>query len=208
MQVDSSTKNIIFDLGGVLLNIDYSLTQKAFQEIGITDFDALYSQLHQSKIFDDFEKGILSAAEFRTALRDISGQNLKDNQIDLAWNAMLLDLPKQRLDLLEKLAKRYRLFLLSNTNEIHIAAFSKYLEKTFGRPDLSTFFEKEYYSYEMKMRKPDVEIYHFVLNEQQLVPQETVFIDDLFHNANGAKKAGLKTIHLENPKTILDIQFL
>ncbi|MEO6882484.1 MAG: HAD family phosphatase [Bacteroidia bacterium] len=208
MQVNSSVKNIIFDLGVVLLNIDYSLTQKAFRQLGITDFDALYSQLHQDKIFDDFEKGLISAAEFRNTLRKISDKNWSDAQIDAAWNAMLLDFPEKRLQLLEKLKSRYRLSLLSNTNEIHINYFSNYLQKTFGIADLSNVFEKEYFSYEIKMRKPDTEIYEYVLREKKILAQETLFIDDLLINVKAAETIGLQTIHLASPNTILDIIFI
>lgn len=208
MQIDSSVKNIIFDLGGVLLNIDYSLTQKAFQQLGVTNFDALYSQLHQEKVFDNFEMGLISAPEFRDTLRGFSKTNLNDRQIDAAWNAMLLDLPKQRLQLLQHLTARYRLFLLSNTNEIHINCFSNYLQKTFGIPDLSSVFEKEFFSYEMKMRKPDAKIYETVLDEKKIFAHETVFIDDLLINTKAAEMLGLKTIHLPPPNTILDIDFL
>ena len=204
MQIQTHIKNIIFDFGGVILNIDYKLTEKAFRELGLTDFAGIYSQATQKELFDVFEKGLISPAEFRTEIRKFIG-SATDTQIDQAWNAMLLDLPEERVSLLDKLRKTHRIFLLSNTNEIHFTSFSLYMKSKFKRDLLFELFEKAYVSHELKMRKPDSEIFEFVLNENGLKKEETLFIDDSIQHIEGAKKAGLNTVFLEKGRTILDI---
>ena len=205
MQIDTSIKNIIFDFGGVILNIDYRLTEKAFAKLGLTDFDKIYSQAAQKELFDVFEKGLISPADFRREIKRFIHKEASDLQIDEAWNAMLLDLPEERVQLLDRLKKTHRLFLLSNTNEIHFAAFSSYMKKKFKRDIFSEIFERAYLSYKVKMRKPDPEIFEFVLNDNKLKKEETLFIDDSIQHIEAAKKAGLNTIFLEKGKTILDL---
>lgn len=138
-------KNIIFDLGGVLLNLDIRKTQNAFIELGMVEFKAHYTQAKQSGLFDLFDCGKITANEFRTELKKHLPLSVTDKQIDFAWNAMLLDLPLIRLELLQNLSKKYRLFLLSNTNEIHVHAFSSYLKKITGKSNFSSYFENWYY---------------------------------------------------------------
>ncbi|MGL4597894.1 MAG: HAD family hydrolase [Bacteroidia bacterium] len=191
-----AVRNIIFDLGGVLLNLDYTLTSKAFIALGMRDFDAIYTQAKQVGWFDAFDKGELTAEEFRNLLRTHLPENTSDLSIDLAWNAMLLDLPRKRLDMLRVLGKDYRIFLLSNTNEIHVAAFSNYLQTTYGISDFSDYFERWYYSCRMGMRKPDAEIFQHVLTENKLLAAETLFIDDSIQHIAGAKSIGLQTLFL------------
>ncbi len=199
-------KNIIFDLGGVILNIDYSLTANAFVELGVKDFERLFSQTKQQHLFDLLDKGTISPADFRNEIRKHLHSHLEDYIIDEAWNAMLLDLPKARLDFLKQLKATHHLFLLSNTNEIHINEFNKYLKKHFGIPNLSSYFEKMYLSYKVGMRKPDVEIFELVLKENNLQPHETLFIDDSAQHIEGAKKLGINTYWLDASKeSILDV---
>ncbi len=196
----NNIRNIIFDLGGVLLNINYQRTINAFKELGIINFDDLFSQAKQSNLFNDFETGIIAPSEFRDQLREISGMRLIDQQIDHAWNAMLLDMPPTRVKLLEKVSKNYRTFLLSNTNAIHYPVYNAYMEDEFGCPDLTNLFEKEYLSYRTGMRKPDVEIFDLVINENLLNPDETLFIDDSPQHVHGARKAGLHALWLNIEK--------
>lgn len=206
MKINQSVKNIIFDLGGVILNIDYSLTANAFEKLGIKDFTTIYSQAAQQQLFDGFEKGIVSSEKFRTELKKFLVKGITDAEIDCAWNAMLLDLPVARLHFLGRLKQHYRIFLLSNTNTIHITAYSAYLNNSFGVSNLSHLFEREYYSYEIGMRKPDAEIFEFVLNENNLCAEETLFIDDSPQHIVGATGVGINAILLENEKTILDLK--
>jgi len=199
-------KNIIFDLGGVILNIDYSLTVEEFIELGITDFKKLFSQAKQNHFFDLMDKGTISPDDFRTEMKKHLKSPVEDYRIDEAWNAMLLDLPNERLDVLNQIKATHRIFLLSNTNKIHIDAFHLYLEKDFGIPDLSAYFEKMYFSYKVGMRKPDAEIFKLVLHENNLQPYETLFIDDSAQHIEGAKKLGIETYWLDTTKeSITDI---
>ncbi len=193
-------RNIVFDLGGVLLNINYDLTIDQFKKLGVRDFDSIFNQASQVMLFDRFDKGAISPEDFRDELRRISGLAARDYEIDQAWNAMLLDLPARRLALLEMVRKRYRIFLLSNTNAIHYPAYSEGLFKKYGFTDLEELFEKQYLSYKIGMRKPDREIFDFVLEENGLRAEETLFIDDTFQHVEGARKAGLKAHHLDTGK--------
>ncbi len=189
-------KNIIFDLGGVIINIDYHLTIDAFKKIGFDDFDSVFSQAQQLGVFDLLDKGLVSHEDFRSYIRNISGKPLTNNQIDGAWNAMLLDFPIKRLKLLESIKQQYRTFLLSNTNQIHCDVYTKDLQNTYGVKDLSHFFEKVYLSHEIHMRKPDSEAFMLILNENNLKPEETLFIDDTEQHIEGAKKVGIITHYL------------
>lgn len=198
-------KNIIFDLGGVIINIDYKLAAKAFEKLGVEHFDALYSQAHQSNLFDLFEKGKISADEFRNEIRTRCNKNLSYQQIDTAWNAMLMDLPEERLQLLASLKKTHRLFLLSNTNAIHMAFINNYLQRTYGISDLSGYFEKLYLSYEVGMRKPDAEIFEFVLSQNKLAPSETLFIEDSIQHIETAKRLSIQTHWLQKGESVLDL---
>lgn len=195
-------KHIIFDLGGVLLNIDYNLTEKAFVDAGIKDFPELYSKLHQAELFDKFEMGVMPREEFLQTLRKVSSSVISDEQIINAWNAMLLDFPLRRLQLLQQLQLHYSLFLLSNTNEIHEEAFNKILMESRGIPNIGVFFDKVYFSHRLGMRKPMKEIFLLVLEENNLDPAETLFIDDSPQHIDGAKLLGIRTIYLEKGMTI------
>jgi putative hydrolase of the HAD superfamily len=184
-------KNIIFDLGGVIIDIDYNLAAKAFKDLGIVDFDNFYSKAKQSTLFDDFEKGFISNEDFRVQLRSYLPSSITDLQIDNAWNAMLLGIPASRIDFIQQIAAKYRIFLLSNTNRIHIEAFTIYNDEKFGKGYFESIFEYCYFSSDIGMRKPDAEIFEFVLSENGLLKEETIFIDDSIQHIDGALKIGL-----------------
>jgi putative hydrolase of the HAD superfamily len=188
----SGIKNIIFDLGGVILNIDYQLTSNAFKEIGLKSFDDYYSQKTQTSIFNDLETGKINTAQFVSELISLNPQMTEENILK-AWNAMLLDLPISRIEILRNLSEKYRLFLLSNTNEIHIRAFNEIIEKQYGSNVLVPCFEKVYFSNEMGLRKPDEECFTLVLKENGLKASETLFIDDSIQHIVGAESCGIKT---------------
>jgi HAD superfamily hydrolase (TIGR01549 family) len=197
----NGVKNIIFDLGGVILNIDYGQTANAFKKIGVTNFDEIYSQAKQGQVFDKLETGKLSIEEFSNYMKEFV-PSLKSIDIDKAWNAMLLDLPVQRIDLLKELKKGYRLFLLSNTNEIHIKAFRKMIKSSYGEYILDDIFEQQYYSSEIGMRKPNVDCLQYVLDQNGLEPSETLFIDDSMQHVEGARKLKIKAYHLKQEEDI------
>ncbi|TWI91642.1 putative hydrolase of the HAD superfamily [Chitinophaga japonensis] len=198
-------RHIIFDLGGVILNIDYQRTYQAFETLGVRDFTSLYNQFRGSRLFDDLETGRVEPAGFLQAMRQHVGPAVTNEQIIDAWNAMLLDFPLQRLQLLQQLQQHYDTFLLSNTNAIHLEKFNRMLLESRGLPSLDTLFNKAYYSHLIGYRKPEKEAYQVILDEHRLNPAATLFIDDTLPNIEGAQAVGLQTIHLQAPKTIMDI---
>tara|TARA_B100000768_G_scaffold110188_1_gene102150 strand:- start:486 stop:1127 length:642 start_codon:yes stop_codon:yes gene_type:complete len=198
-------KSIIFDLGGVILNLDYSKTVDEFKKIGVLHFKELYSQKKQTLVFDDFEKGKIQPEEFISSLK--SSENLKIKEIDFinAWNAMLLEIPIEKLEFIYGLKKNYKIFLLSNTNEIHINKFESNLKKNNMLELFYKCFDKIYYSSRMGKRKPDENCFKQVLEENGLMANKTLFIDDSIQHIQGAKVAGLKTFHLEKNRSIIDL---
>ncbi len=201
-------ENVIFDLGGVILNIDYNKTINAFKALGDQSFDSLFTQANQTDLFDKYEKGLCSSQYFINGLLDYLPAGTTANAAVNAWNAMLLELPQKRIEKLFLLKEKYRTFLLSNTNDIHLDAFHSIIKKENQLNSLSPLFEKVYFSCEMKMRKPDTEIFLSVCDQNNLVPENTLFIDDSIQHVEGAKKAGLQAYHLTNGETILDLKFL
>jgi len=197
-------KNIIFDFGGVILHIDYNRTIEAFQRIGIKNFEAHYSKLKQDHLFDEFEKGLIPAAEFYARIRSGSHADITDEQIRDAWNAMLIDFPEETVEWLDSIRHNYNIFLLSNTNEIHEHAFNALIHEKFGE-DVLRVFHKVYLSHHLRMRKPDLEIFEHVLHDSHLLPQETLFVDDSFQHIEGAQKAGLQTFYFEKGMSLQDI---
>lgn len=207
MPVDvAKYKNIIFDLGGVLINIDYSILIKSFSALGLSRFEEFFSQAKQKDIFDLYEKGLISSDELREKLIGHCRPGTTAAEIDHAWNSMLLDLPKERIDLLHRFSKSHNTFLLSNTNDIHMQSIYNYLQAAYGMKDLSGCFKKVYLSFEVNMRKPDAEIFEHVMQENGLVPEETLFIDDSVQHIEGAGKLGIQTYLLDVKKeSILEV---
>lgn len=201
----TNIKNILFDFGGVFLNIDYALTEKAFLALGVKNFAALYNQHKASDLFEQLETGKLTPQEFYDAFRNIAGIALSNVQIQTAWNAMLLNLPTERIEWLQKINKQYKVFLYSNTNKIHYDCFIHTANKACSNKDFNSLFIKTYYSHICGFRKPYKESYLKIVEEQNLQPKETLFIDDTLVNIEGAKLAGLQTLHLLYPKTIIDL---
>lgn len=194
-----SIKNIIFDLGNVIINIDTQRTANEMQKLGFKDFEKTYSLLSQTNLFNNLEKGLITPEKFHEEINSKLITKVSSEKINKAWGAMLLDFPKERIELLQKLNKKYRLFLLSNTNEIHYNQYNNDLVKQFGF-GLSSLFEKAYYSFELGMRKPDTEFFEYVLNDSNLNPFETLFIDDLDKNIETASRLGLNVIWIDSEK--------
>ncbi|HSV87014.1 MAG TPA: HAD family phosphatase [Bacteroidales bacterium] len=190
-------RNIVFDLGGVLFNIDYQTTVDAFIRLGVKDFDKFFTQEAQIHLFDKFERGEVPPEYFREELRQLLGLRISDEQIDHAWNAMLLDFPLHHLVLLDGVRNNYRIFLLSNTNEIHYPVYQAYMMQTIGYRGLDHYFEQSYLSFKMRMRKPELRIFQHVLSENGLVAEETLFIDDTYQHVEGARKAGINALWLD-----------
>lgn len=201
----SNIKNIIFDLGGIFLNINYKKTEEAFVQLGVSNFTELYNQHHASTLFENLETGKILPADFYNEFRKIAKTNLTNQQIEDAWNAMLLDLPLDRLEWLQNIKSRYNIYLFSNTNKIHYDCFNKIYASVSNNKNFDNYFIKAYYSHILGMRKPYKESYAKILQEQQLIANETLFIDDTIKNVEGAKEAGLQTIYLIAPQTVLNL---
>lgn len=199
-------KNIIFDLGGVFIAIDYFKTQDAFIDLGVTHFNQLYTQQHASPIFELLETGKITPVEFYDLFREASGIPLADESIRTAWNAMLGNFYTDALEWLKGVGQRYNIFLFSNTNKIHEDAFNIILEKQTGLKNIDGFFKKAYYSHTLGLRKPYPESYKAILEEQKLDAAETMFIDDSIKNVEGAIEAGLHGLFLELPRKVTSVE--
>jgi glucose-1-phosphatase len=173
----SDIQNIIFDYGNVLYKIDFKLAIQAFQNLGISNASEIFGHLSQSELFDELDRGNISPAQFREGIRSYTDIPLTDAAIDEAWNALLIGIPPHRILLLQQLKTHYRLFLLSNNNEIHYKAILEYLDQH-QFPRMESLFVQTYYSQHTGMRKPEPEIFQLVLNDHSLNPAHTLFIDD------------------------------
>lgn len=199
------TEAIVFDLGGVILNIDYHLSRKAFEKLGVRNFDEMYSQSSADMLFRELETGKISEENFYNEMNKCTGLHLSPAEINQAWNAMLLDFREDSLQFLDLLKKKYKLFLLSNTNHIHIKEFNKiYTGKKREKPFID-FFDKAYFSCEIGLRKPDAACYEWILKEERLIPEKTIFVDDSIQNVEAAKLAGMQTVLLQPGKYIEDL---
>lgn len=192
------TKNILFDLGNVLIDIDFNKVKRAFEKLGIENFEQQFSQLSASSLFEDLEMGKISNEQFYKTIQQQSTLPLKDDQIKNAWNAILLDFRKESMDFLVRHNNQYRFFLLSNTNAIHLEEVNIILQKQYNKADLDEFFEKAYYSHKVGLRKPNEDIFEYVLKDANIKSEETLFIDDTPPNIDTAIKLGFKT-HLLLP---------
>lgn len=192
-------KHLILDLGGVLFDLDYSATQRAFFELG---FEQQYSKKAQANVFDELEEGKISDVDFYQFLAENSTKKIKpsDLELKLAWNKMLLGLQAEKLDLLLELKQKYGLFLYSNTNEIHIQAVWDSLKKDHQLADLNAYFDKVYLSHEMGIRKPKSEGFNQIINDNNLDKKATLFIDDSIQHIEGANKAGINALWLDLKK--------
>lgn len=198
-------KNIIFDLGGVLLTLDYQKTEDAFIALGMDAFPQWYKQDFCSPLFEQLEIGQIDANQFYDGLRQLSGLSTPNHLLEKAWNAMLGYFPLERLQWLEDIGNRYKIFLFSNTNIIHYQAFMQIYQAAKPTKAFHAYFIKAYYSQEIGLRKPHIAAYQYILHEQGLIANETLMIDDTVKNITGAREAGLQTLLLEPPHTLLEL---
>ncbi|PCJ23347.1 MAG: haloacid dehalogenase [Flavobacteriales bacterium] len=197
-------KNIIFDLGDVIINLDQNKTILAFQKLFGNKFGEMEKDLRGNNILEKYETAEISSDEFLSFFKTYNS-TLTNQQIIATWNSILLDIPKERLELINQLSKEYRIFLLSNTNDFHIEYIDNYVRNKFNIDNVAELFEKAYYSHEMGLRKPDSKIFLTIINDKNLVPKETLFIDDSEQHIISAKQLNLKTYHLKSSETIVDI---
>ncbi len=189
----NSIKSIIFDLGGVIVDIDFNKAIEAFTRLGARNFDQLFSHIQQVNLFDRMDRGEVSPAGFRDELRSIAGLTITDEQFDNAWHSMIMGVPHSRLQLLEDARKNYNTYLLSNTNAIHMETFGQRLQEEYGVEGIKTFFDKSYLSYEVGMRKPERRIFELVVKDNGLDVSETLFIDDTQQHIESAAALGINT---------------
>lgn len=196
-------KNIIFDFGGVFIDIDYQLTIKAFQRISKANVEPLYSKKEQIEIFDLLEIGKIGEREFIDSLGDILEIEGTYDEIKNAWNAMLLDIHPGRVEYLRKITKNKRVFMLSNINEIHEAYMVDYFERNSEFSDFYSLFEKVYFSHNIGLRKPNKDAFSYVLEENDLKIEETLFLDDSPQHVEGFAKLGGTAVHLNPPNSFI-----
>jgi glucose-1-phosphatase len=203
--IQERIKNIIFDLGGVILDLDVDKTYHQFSKLSGMPVAHLKKEAAEASFFNEYESGSINDEGFRKELGSFLRSTVSDWQIDEAWNAMLGSLPHARVDLLKKVSGKFRIFLLSNTNTIHLQCFTKIARDTLGSSSWDDLFEKTYYSHLIKMRKPDAAIYTHVLNENNLLAGETLFLDDNLSNLQGAASIGIQTFHVTHPDLIFSL---
>lgn len=203
-------ESIVFDLGGVIVNLDYGLTIQAFSELAGYDVTQQYSQQSQANIFSKFEVGSITPAEFRQGLMQLLQFEADDEAINQAWSALILDFPPGRVELIRQLGQQKRIFLLSNINELHLATSDRKFTEAMGN-DIGTLadqFERAYYSHLVGDRKPNVSIFQRVIDENNLNPAKTLFLDDTAHNLAGAQQIGLQTVHITQERPIESLNLL
>lgn len=199
-------KTIIFDLGGVIVDLDEQATVNAIINLTDGQADEVQKAYQEATFFKSYEKGLISDDTFRDEIRKLIKHQATDENIDKAWNAMLGNIPTERLELMNRLRENYRVMVLSNTNAIHEAAFNQTILEVSGKPDLTHFADTVFFSHELHLRKPDVDIYKKVIELSGIEPSEAIFLDDKLENLEGAQKAGLQTFHVQNPNQTISIE--
>ena len=200
-------KNLIFDFGGVIIDIKPSRVGQSFKEMGVKNIENVDELAFSRGLYLDLEKGLITPAQFRDGIREVSGLKLTDEQIDRAWNSMIIDFPKSRFELLKQLKNNYNIYLLSNTNEIHYHYFNQYAIKNLGVKRLDDFFSKCFLSHVMKLRKPDHAIFIKMLETGGMNPSESLYIDDLSENVAAARELGINGI-THNPDQEINQYFI
>lgn len=186
-------KNIIFDLGNVIIDIDPDETSRRLRKYFDLEYDFFKNKMSQT--FLDYEVGLLTEKEFSSALAQHAPAEISAEEVLEHWNSMLLDIPESRLKMLEELSPNYRLYILSNTNYTHMKWVRHFLEHNFGRSNFEQWgVIKAYLSHELGARKPDRESYEKVLEMEKMNPQETLFIDDHPDNIQAAKVLGIQSV--------------
>ena len=203
--MSAKIKNIIFDLGGVILDIDENIVYKELEKMGIN-----VSELSHSKefmdIFSKFDIGVYTAPTFRKKIKALLGQEkMTDQKFDAIWNAMLLDIPRERIEAIEKVKKHYKIFLMSNSNVIHYDLYVRDLQLRFGYNEFDELFNKSYFSFAEHLEKPDPRFFELILDHEGLIPEETLFIDDTAENIKVAKSLGIHTYHIRRDELVRNL---
>lgn len=199
-------KNILFDLGGVILDINIPATLKRFYELGFPASLMEFPHSMKTDIFFKYQTGKLSTVQFRNELRKAAGTDMTDQALDDAWNAMLVGIPRERTALLKVLSEHYNLYMLSNTSELHVRVFEKMYLDTAGE-SMHRVFKKIYYSHEIGWHKPDLEAWEYVIRDSGINPEETLFLDDDIHNIKASQELGFQAIHIHERTNLMNLGF-
>ena len=199
-------KNILFDLGGVILDINVQATLKTFYELGFPAQLMQYPHSMNTDLFFKYETGKMKVDQFRKEIRKISGVDVSDEVFDEAWNSMLVRIPLERTKLLIALTKRYDLYRLSNTSDLHAPVFEKMFKEAAGMK-MHDLFTKIYYSFEIGYLKPDLEAWEYVINDAGIKPEETLFLDYNIQNIKASQELGFQAIHIHERTNLMDLGF-
>ena len=198
-------KNVLFDLGDVIIDISIPGTITKFAERSGLSTQEIREIYYHSDVFLNYEKGLISDDEFFAGINQIFSTDMSFDEFKSIWNGMLIKIPQERLLLLDKVSKSYRTFLLSNTNNLHLLRFTEMMHEISPERSLESYFERAYYSHQMSMRKPDAEIFEFILKQNNLRPEETIFLDDNADNIYGAAQVGIVAVLVKNPNQLFEI---
>ena len=198
----AAVKNLIFDLGNVIYDIDFKKMNTAFASIGIEDIDQRFTLNKSHQLFLDLEMGFVNEKEFYEGVRALVNLPLSNEQIHFAWNALLVGFRKNSIEWIKQNNTKYNTFLYSNTNQIHHDYFIAEFENKVAAYPFVSLFKKPYYSHEMGMRKPDPASFIYLLENEGLVASETLFIDDNEPNILAAASVGLQVLHLKQGMTV------
>ena len=203
--MSAKIKNIIFDLGGVVLDIDETIVYKELEKLGISTSELAHSK-EFIEIMSKFDTGIYTAPTFRKKIKALIGQEkMTDQKFDSIWNAMLLDIPRERVEAIEKIKKHYKIFLMSNTNEIHYDLYVRDLQLRFGYREFDELFNKSYFSFAEHLEKPDPRFFELILDHEGLLPEETLFIDDSKKNIEAAQALGIHTYNIRRDELVRNL---
>ncbi len=198
-------KALIFDIGNVILEIDYTIPLREFQKLARVDYTEIMAYNRQHRIFDLFETGKMSEAEFHQHLKGLLKPEVTDEEIIKAWNSILVHYPLEKFELLTSLKENNRVLALSNINITHVTEMDRVSRERLGSRAFSDFFHRAYYSHEVGYRKPDTDFYKYVLEQENLKPEETFFVDDLPENVEAAKSIGMQAHRLEHPRKLKEL---
>jgi HAD superfamily hydrolase (TIGR01509 family) len=202
----SNIKNILFDLGGVILDINVQATLKQFYELGFPAELMQFPNSMTTDLYFKYETGKLNTEQFRNQIRKAAGVEMTDRAFDEAWNAMLVRFPEERVALLKELSKRYKLYLLSNTSALHVKVFEKMYLDSAGE-SMHQVFDKIYYSHEIGWHKPDREAWDYVIKDAGIKAEETLFLDDNIHNIKASQELGFQAIHIHERTSLMSLGF-
>ena len=203
--MSAKIKNIIFDLGGVILDIDENIVYKELEKLGISTTELSHSK-EFIELMSKFDTGIYTAPTFRKKAKALLGlEKMTDKRFDDIWNAMLLDIPRERIEAIEKVKKHYKIFLMSNTNVIHYDLYIRDLQLRFGYNEFDELFHKSYFSFAEHLEKPDPRFFELILDHEGLLPEETLFIDDTEKNVKVARSLGIHTYNIRRDELVRNL---